>query len=199
MKNIIEECYNFMKADNKEIAVFADYKLGNKTLNYEEVKKYISALNNIIGTNNYTKRIGVLIENKLEFVEAFFSILYNGYTVVGIDPKITEEGLEKIIDENELKYIITNSTNIQKLLKYKDKIIINIEEVDISNIKEEKITIPNSKLEDINSIITDKQVIVNKNNDSLEVELVYEVIENIGIEEKLNIEELESEIENKSM
>ena len=149
MKNIIQECYKFMGEDNKEIAVFADYKFGNKTLNYEEVKKYIIAINNIIGTDNYTKRIGILIENKLEFVKAFFAILYNGYTVVGIDPKITEEGLKKIIDENELKYIITNNTNIQKLLKYKDKIIINIEEVDISKIKEVKISIPNSKLEDI--------------------------------------------------
>ena len=149
MKNIIEECYKFMQEDNKEIAIFADYRFGNKTLTYGEVKKYIIATNGIVGTNNYTKRIGILIENKLEFVKAFFSILYNGYTVVGIDPKITEEGLDKIINENELNYIITNNTNVQKLSKYKDKININIEDLNINNIKENKISIPNSKIDDI--------------------------------------------------
>ena len=89
MKNIIKECYEFMKNDNKNIAIYADYIYGNKALSYKEVKKYIIAVNEIVGLNNYTKRIGILIENKLEFVKAFFSILYNGYTVVGIDPKIT--------------------------------------------------------------------------------------------------------------
>lgn len=149
MKNIIEECHKFMKDNNKEIAVYADYKYGNKNLNYGEVKKYIIAVNKIVGVNDYTKRIGILIENKLEFVKSFFAILYNGYTVVGIDPKITEEGLDKIINENKLKYIISNNTNIEKLSKYTDKVVINIEQIDIEKIESEEINVPNSKLEDI--------------------------------------------------
>ena len=149
MKNIIKECYEFMKNDNKNIAIYADYIYGNKALSYKEVKKYIIAVNEIVGLNNYTKRIGILIENKLEFVKAFFAILYNGYTVVGIDPKITEEGLDKIINENDLEYIISNDANIEKLAKYTNKVIINIEQIDISKVKSETINIPNSKLEDI--------------------------------------------------
>lgn len=149
MKNIIEENYSFMNNNDKVFAIYADYKNGNKTLTYGEIKKYVLATNSIVGNCHYTESIGILIENKLEFVKAFFSILYNGYTVVGIDPNITEEGLEKIVNDNELKYIITNNTNIEKLSMYKNMQIINIEELNIEEVDKKEITLPKSSLNDI--------------------------------------------------
>lgn len=120
------------------------------------------------------KKCDKIVENKkLEL----FSNFYLPIEIIKITNKECEI-LEKTYTEEELK----------------NKLVSQLEEELLGEIKQN-----NSEVEDINSIITDKQVIVNKSNESLRIELVYEVLENIGIEEKLNIEELENEIENETM
>ena len=120
------------------------------------------------------KKCDKIVENKkLEL----FSNFYLPIEIIKITNKECEI-LEKTYTEEELK----------------NKLVSQLEEELLGEIKQN-----NSEVEDINSIITDKQVIVDKSNESLEIELVYEVLENIGIEEKLNIEELENEIENETM
>lgn len=71
---------------------------------------------------------------------------------------------EKTYQEEELKENITTKLEGKLLEKIKDN---------------------NKELENIDSIITDKQINASKTNNSVEVEVVYEVIENIGVEEKL--------------
>lgn len=149
MKNIIEECYLNMENKEKIFAVYSDINSEDKKLTYGEIKNTIIAINKIIGVNNYKKAIGILIENKLEFVKAFFAILFNGYTVVGVDPKISEEGLDKIIEDNKLTTILTNDNNISKLSKYKDKNIINIEKINIQVNETEKLLPIESNFNDI--------------------------------------------------
>lgn len=120
------------------------------------------------------KKCDKIVENKkLEL----FSNFYLPIEIIKITNKECEIQ-EKTYTEEELK----------------NKLVSQLEEELFGEIKQN-----NSEVEDINSIITDKQVIVNKSNESLEIELVYEVLENIGVEEKLNIEELENEIENETM
>ena len=149
MKNIIEECYRNIEEEDKIFAVYGDVNSKDKELTYGEIKNSIIEINKIIGVNNYKKAIGILIENKLEFIKAFFAILFNGYTVVGIDPKISEEGLEKIIEDNELTTILTNDNNISKLFKYEDINIINIEKINVQVNEKEKIISIKSNFEDI--------------------------------------------------
>ena len=64
----------------------------------------------------------------------------------------------------------------------KNKIVEKLEKDLLEQIKN------NNQVEDVNSIITDKQVIVKNGTEFMEVELVYEVLENIGVEEKINEE-----------
>ncbi len=149
MKNIIEECYRNMENVDKIFAVYGDVNSEDKELTYGEIKDNIIAINKMIGINNYKEAIGILIENKLEFVKTFFSILFNGYTVVGIDPKISEEGLDKIIEDNNLTTILTNDNNFLKLSKYEDKNIINIERINIKPNEKERIPQIKSNFEDI--------------------------------------------------
>ena len=149
MKNLIEECYRNMENENQVFAIYGDVNSKDKKLTYGEIKKYIIAINKMIGKNRFEMPVGILIENKLEFIKAFFSILFNGYIVIGIDPKISEEGLDKIIEDNKLKTILTNTNNISKLSKYKNKNIINIENININVGDDKKITQVRSNLEDI--------------------------------------------------
>lgn len=149
MKNIINEFYkNMINNPQNDFAIYIDNNKKIHNLKFEEIQKYILSTRNLIGIGNYKEKIGILIENNLEFVKAFCSILYNGYIVVGIDPQINDEGLDKIIEENNLTKIITNNDNEGKLEKYKTK-IINIEKMQINELTNEKLNLIESSLSDL--------------------------------------------------
>jgi len=115
------------------------------------------------------KKCDKIVENKkLEI----FSDFYLPIEVIKITNKECEV-YEKVYSEEELQN--------QILTKLENELL---EEIKAKN-----------QVDDVNSIITNKQVIVNKDIESLEVELVYEVLENIGVEVKLSSEELQ-DIEN---
>lgn len=118
MKNIIKEFNKFIKDESQKekcFAIFSD-KSKEEKFTYEDIAKTVLYFRNIIGTNNFYKRIGICIENSIDFVKGFMGILLNGYTVVGIDPLITKEGMEKIIKDNFLDCIFVNSkTDISKI------------------------------------------------------------------------------------
>ena len=147
MKNIIEQVYNYMANDDKVVAIYGDMKSKDKSLTYGEIKKCIVAIHKLIGRDNFKKSVGILIENRLEFIKAFFSGIYNGYTIVAIDPKITDEGLDKIINDNKLTTVISNNSNIDKIKRYSNINAINIEEIEITD--ERKFELVNSNLDDI--------------------------------------------------
>lgn len=149
-----------------------EYKQYIKVETGEVEEKYSIKFNNF-QINLYKvltnfKKCDRIVENKkLEI----FSNFYLPIELVKIINKECDVQ-EKTYSEDELKTQITT--------KLEDELLKQIKQ-------------NNSNVEDLNNIITDKQVIVNKANDSLEIELIYEVIENIGVEEILNLEEIEQE------
>lgn len=112
---------------------------------------------------NFEKCDKIVENKKLEI----FSNFYLPIEIIKITNKECELQ-EKLYTEEELK------TNL----------VTKLENELLEEIKQ------NNNLEDVNSIITDKQVIVNKDSESLEVEIVYEVIENIGVEQRLDMSEI---------
>lgn len=122
MKNIIKEFSDFLRNTSqkeKDFAIFSSGQVEEK-LKYKDIVKNILFFNDIIGTNNFNKRIGICIENSIDFVKAFMTVLFNGYTVVGIDPLITKEEMDKIIADNSLDYIFVNDkTDISKIKNVK--------------------------------------------------------------------------------
>lgn len=114
---------------------------------------------------NFEKCDKIVENKKLEL----FSNFYLPIEIIKITNKECEIE-EKIYSEEELK----------------SRIISELEEELLKQIEEN-----NSNIQDINTIITDKQINLVKGDDFLEIELVYEVLENIGLEEKLNLEDIE--------
>lgn len=118
MKNIIEEFTNYLKDEKQKSKVFAIYseKDIEEKLDYEEIVKVIVKFSEICTSIDFSKGIGIIIENSIDFVKAFMAVLFNGYKVIGIDPLITKEGLEKIIIDNNIEYLFINdNTNISKI------------------------------------------------------------------------------------
>lgn len=151
-----------------------DYKQYIKVETGAKEEKYSIKFNNFQINlykvlTNFKKYDKIVKKKKLEI----FSNFYIPIEFVIITNKECE-AKEKIYSEDELK--------TQILTKVENELL-------------EQIKQNNSNIEDLDSIITDKQVIVNKTDDSLQIELVYEVIENMGVEEILNLEDIEEQNE----
>lgn len=130
MKNIIKEFISYLKDEKQKDKIFAVYseKDIEEKLDYEEIVKIIVKFSEICIPMDFSKGIGIIIENSIDFVKAFMAILFNGYKVIGIDPLITKEGLEKIINDNNIEYLFVNdNTDISKIPKNIKQ--LNVEEV----------------------------------------------------------------------
>ena len=177
-------------------------------------REYVHSRGDIKAKVWYSKKVKENFKQSLKIetgnVEEKYSIKFNNFQINLYKVLTNFKKCDKIVENKKLELFsnfylpieiikITNKEcEIQEKTyteeELKEKLVQQLEEELLEEIKQN-----NSDVEDIESIITDKQVIVNKDNESLEVELVYEVLENIGIEEKLNIEELENEVENENM
>lgn len=128
-------------------------------------------------------------------VEEKYSIKFNNFQINLYKEKTKFEKCDKLVESKKLELFQNFFLPIEmikityKECYYKEKtyseeelknsISTKLEEKLMENIKEN-----NKKVEDLSKIITDKQINISKSNNSMEVEMVYEVLENIGIEEK---------------
>lgn len=155
---------------------------------------------------NYKQELKIETGN----IEEKYAIKFNNFQINLFKTPTKFEKSDKIVENKKLQLFsnfylpielikITNKEcDMQEKVysedELKEEILKKLDEELLKQIRDNNDMKP---LEDLSSIITDKQVIVKKEKDSLEVELVYEVIENVGVEEKLNLEEIvEKEKEN---
>lgn len=127
MKNIVTEFYKYLTDEQykkKIFAIFAD-KNSEEILTYEEINKSINAFKTMVSVNNFEKKVGILIENSIDFVKAFMAAIFNGFTVVGIDPQISTEGLNKIISENDFEVIFINDETDKSKITDKSIKLVN--------------------------------------------------------------------------
>ena len=144
-----------------------------------------------IETGNFERKFAIKFNN-------FQINLYKVLTNFEKCDKIVENKKLEIFSDFYLPIEIIKITNLECEIheknyteeELKNEMLTKLEEELLVEIKQ------NNNIEQVESIINDKQVIINKTNDSLEVELIYEVIETIGIEQELNLEEIQNESEN---
>ena len=155
MKNLLDYIINNTK--NKEYVVSVETSIKGKKLNIKELKisniiAFANYLNNSIDNN--CKKIGIIMNNCNEFVNAFYSILLNNKIVVSIANSVENDELEDIIKKNDLKYIITNDLYIDKLTVFKEKTsIINLSK--LNNKEETKLNfVPNKKKENDTLVVS---------------------------------------------
>ena len=139
MNNIIN--YIYKNIENKNL-LLAEYSkiLNNKLivdkLKSKDVIKFSNYLAERNEKENYSKKIGILMDNGLGFVSAFYSIILNDKIVVGINTKVSLDELNHIIETNELDLIITE-TDFECLLdKSNIKDVINYDNIDLEKYSE---------------------------------------------------------------
>ena len=152
MKNIIEYMYRNIEDKNSIIAEYADYENGLeiKKLKSCDVIKFTNYINKNNKMNNYGKKVGILMNNSLGFVNSFYSLVLNDKIIVAINTKVSLDELNYIIKVNNLKLIISEDEYEEILNKSNIKEIINYNEINFddysNNLEVEKI---NHDFEDI--------------------------------------------------
>ena len=155
---------------------------------------YVNSLAEIQGRVWYSKKLSANFEQTIQEqtgnLENKYSIKFNNFQINLYKTLSKFENYDTICNENKISIFsnfylpieiikITNYEKTNKDIKYeeeelKNKLIAELEEQLLTEIGEDK-------------NITDKYVNYKKTAEGLEIELVYEVLEDIGTKEKINI------------
>jgi len=122
---------NFIKIFEKCTAVLPDkiaLKFENKELNYQQLNRKINQFANYLKSNGFSAgdRLGIHLSRSLETVISILGVIKIGAVYVPLDPEYPLERIKFIIDDAQIKAIISNDTE-----KLNDNILnfININDV----------------------------------------------------------------------
>ena len=147
MKNLLN--YIIDNTQDREYIVSVEAALENGELHQKELK-----MSQIISFSNYLysldlskySKIGIVMENCNDFVNAFYSVLINNKIVVSINDNVEIDELDDVIKKNNLEYIITNNNSIKKVSSCKKNIrIINMSELNNTTRDKKLDFVPSSK------------------------------------------------------
>ncbi|WNL30643.1 amino acid adenylation domain-containing protein [Aliarcobacter cryaerophilus] len=153
-KNILEYLEKTVNEFANKTAIIDE----SRSINFMDLQKESIKIASYLQYKNIKKSlpIGVFLPKSIEAIESFLGVLYNGCFYVPLDIKNPFDRICAIINNLEIKYIITNTKNANLLNELNKQIeLILIDNIDI----EEKITfdLTNYNL----SIDTDPAYIIN--------------------------------------
>ncbi|WP_344854062.1 amino acid adenylation domain-containing protein, partial [Pedobacter jeongneungensis] len=110
---------------------------GENSFSYGKIQKLSSSLGfHLLKTldNERKQIIGILLNRSEKLIVSMMSVLKTGKTYLFISPAHPVEILKHIIKESDIELIITDSKNVNKIIKIV-KNIINLDEIDLSGEK----------------------------------------------------------------
>ena len=131
MKNLLNYIVDNIKDKEYVVSVEAhmvDEKLYKKELKMSEIISFSNYLHNLDISKD--KKIGIIMDNCNEFVNAFYSILLNNKIVVSISDTVENDELEDIIKKNKLNVINLSKINFDNYNKQLNFIPSNMKEND---------------------------------------------------------------------
>ncbi len=119
-KNVLEYLENTVEKFPKKTAII-DAK---SSISFENLQSEAKKIASYLQSKNIdiALPIGVFLPKSIEAVESFLAVLYNGDFYVPLDVKNPSSRIKSIVENIEIKYIITDSKNA-KLLKELDSSI----------------------------------------------------------------------------
>ncbi|MEN8908189.1 MAG: class I adenylate-forming enzyme family protein [Clostridiales bacterium] len=100
-----------------------------RKVTYKDLYSQCIEKSSIIKSANFNSgEIGILINNSIDYIVAYFTIAFIGKIIVPIDPNTKKTELLKIIDNCNIKMIITNDKNYDNLItlvsSFEEKIVL---------------------------------------------------------------------------
>ena len=137
MKNVLEYLEKTAEENSKKIAVIEEDKKCTYLELLEKSKRVGSSLLNYISPR---EPVAIVMEKGINALYTFFGTVYAGGFYCLLNPELPSSRLEKIIEKLEAKIIVTDENNIEIAHQIaKNQTILKIEEIQNTNINEEKL------------------------------------------------------------
>ncbi len=136
MRNVLEYLENSEKKNSQKVAIIEEQNKCNYTELLTNSKKVASGLLNEIPTK---KPVPILMEKGINTLFAFFGAIYAGDFYVLLNPDLPINRLKDIFNTLESDIIVTDNEHLSIASQICSKKILNIEELLITNIEEEKL------------------------------------------------------------
>lgn len=137
MKNVLEYLEKTAEENSKKIAVIEENKKCTYLELLEKSKRVGSSLLNYISPR---EPVAIVMEKGINALYTFFGTVYAGGFYCLLNPELPSSRLEKIIEKLEAKIIVTDENNIEIAHQIaKNQTILKIEEIQNTNINEEKL------------------------------------------------------------
>ncbi|SMP02351.1 long-chain acyl-CoA synthetase [Desulfurobacterium pacificum] len=114
MKTFVERVYeNVEKLSDKE--AFIEKKNGKyRTITYREFGNLIATIQEKLTPLEPEDRVAIFMENRPEWIAAFFATTFKGGINVPVDYLLSTEELFNILKDSQPRYIITSNANVEK-------------------------------------------------------------------------------------
>lgn len=137
MRSVLEYLEKTAEENSKKIAVIEENKKCTYLELLEKSKRVGSSLLNYI---NPREPVAIVMEKGINALYTFFGTVYAGGFYCLLNPELPSSRLEKIIEKLEAKIIVTDENNIEIANQIaKNQTIVKIEEIQNTNINEEKL------------------------------------------------------------
>ena len=137
MRNVLEYLEKTADENSKKIAVIEENKKCTYLELLEKSKRVGSSLLNYISPR---EPVAIVMEKGINALYTFFGTVYAGGFYCLLNPELPSSRLEKIIEKLEAKIIVTDENNIEIAHQIaKNQTILKIEEIQNTNINEEKL------------------------------------------------------------
>lgn len=137
MRNVLEYLEKTAEENSKKIAVIEEDKKCTYLELLEKSKRVGSSLLNYISPR---EPVAIVMEKGINALYTFFGTVYAGGFYCLLNPELPSSRLEKIIEKLEAKIIVTDENNIEIAHQIaKNQTILKIEEIQNTNINEEKL------------------------------------------------------------
>ncbi len=108
-----------------------------KPLTFEDLRSQISVFQRVLTPLDVEDRVAIFMENRPEWISAFFAVLFKGGIAVPVDYLLSSEELFNILKDSQPKFVVTSSQNREKVEEAIGKIgyhikVINVDEMDFS-------------------------------------------------------------------
>ncbi len=137
MRSVLEYLEKTAEKNSKKIAVIEENKKCTYLELLEKSKRVGSSLLNYISPR---EPVAIVMEKGINALYTFFGTVYAGGFYCLLNPELPSSRLEKIIEKLEAKIIVTDENNIEIAHQIaKNQTILKIEEIQNTNINEEKL------------------------------------------------------------
>lgn len=120
---------------------------GDRKITYKELHKDCMRFSKVL-KKEFSQVIAIYAENSIDFVFAYFSILYAGKVAIALNEMSTVSEIENILSKCNSKTILTNTGHAEKIAELEGYHIITVDNMDLSNIEYDdgdEVTEPESK------------------------------------------------------